>query len=66
LRKDDKTEILDLNYFIEKNPSLEGFQIKIDSKEDLNFLSNLKTNNDFMLNLRKPNVKKLLDFINKY
>jgi hypothetical protein len=64
LIKDDKTEILDLNYFIEKNPSLKGFQIKIDSKEDLNFLSNLKTNNDFMLNLRKPNVKNFLDFIN--
>jgi hypothetical protein len=64
LKKDDKTEILDLNYFIEKNPSLEGFQIKINSKEDIELFSNLKTNNDFMLNLRKPNVKNFLDFVN--
>jgi hypothetical protein len=65
LRKDDKTEILDLNYFLEKNPSLEGFQMNINSKEDLNLLLNLKTNNNFMLNLRKSNVKNFMDFINK-
>jgi hypothetical protein len=64
LRKNDKTEILDLNYFLEKNPSLEGFQLKIESKEDIELLSNLKTNNDFMLNLRKQNVKNFLDFVN--